>query len=60
MEKVGSRLQQAQQEHESALRKLTGRGGITSRVEKFRQMGVATQKQLPQSALLDHDSEEPL
>lgn len=53
MEKVGSRLQQAQQEHDSALRKLTGRGGITSRVEKFRQMGVATQKKLPSSVLPD-------
>ncbi|MEY3942974.1 MAG: hypothetical protein RLZZ133_664, partial [Pseudomonadota bacterium] len=29
----------------------------TSRVEKFKRMGVATQKQLPQSALLDHDPE---
>ena len=42
------------------MRKLTGHGGITSRVEKFKRMGVATQKQLPQSALLDHDPEQPL
>jgi DNA recombination protein RmuC len=60
MEKVGSRLQQAQQEHESALRKLTGRGGITSRVEKFRQMGVATQKQLPSSMLSDTQQDDAL
>ena len=53
MDKVGVRLKQAQQDHESAVRKLTGHGGITSRVEKFKRMGVATQKQLPQSALLD-------
>ena len=60
MDKVGARLKQAQQDHESAVRKLTGHGGITSRVEKFKRMGVATQKQLPQSALLDHDPEQPL
>ena len=57
MDKVGMRLKQAQQDHEAAVRKLTGHGGITSRVEKFKRMGVATQKQLPQSALLDHDPE---
>jgi DNA recombination protein RmuC len=60
MEKVGSRLQQAQQEHESALRKLTGRGGITSRVEKFRQMGVASQKQLPSSVLPEANPDDAL
>ena len=59
MEKVGSRLQQAQHEHDAALRKLTGRGGITSRVEKFRHMGVATQKQLPSSVLPDTQQDEP-
>ena len=60
MEKVGGRLQQAQQEHESALRKLTGRGGITSRVEKFRQMGVTSQKQLPSSALPEANPDDAL
>ena len=56
LEKIGNGLQTLDNRYQEAMKKLsTGRGNLIGRVDKFRQMGVQTNKRLNPDYL---DSEE--
>ncbi|GAB1432494.1 hypothetical protein MASR2M29_11190 [Spirochaetota bacterium] len=48
MDELGSRLSQASRSYDAARSKLTiGRGNITARVEKIKELGANSSKELP-------------
>jgi DNA recombination protein RmuC len=60
MEKVGSSIENARKVFDEARKKLTtGNGSLTTRVEKFRELGVNPKKSIPAKWLPedDHDTE---
>lgn len=53
VEKLGKQMKTTQVSYDDAWTKLTGKGGLVSRTEKLRQLGIRNKKMVPNQALLD-------
>jgi DNA recombination protein RmuC len=58
LEGIGRNLTQAQNAHQGALTKLTGRGSLINRAEQLRKLGVKATKSLPAGFLESADADE--
>lgn len=57
-EKVGRQFNTAQNTYESAMKKLTGRGNLLTRVENLKKLGAKTSKQIDSKLLDEFENEE--
>ncbi len=53
VERLGKQMRTTQITYDEAWTKLTGKGGLVSRTEKLRQLGIRNKKMVPTQALLD-------